>query len=232
MARSRQNGQSGREAVLEAAADLFARRGYGGVAVQDIADAAGVHKTTVLYQFNTKEELHAAVLDQAIGPVVGMMHDFLNGEFNHERLAWHLDQIHGYLRANPSVPRLVIRELLEGGEYATDAYLDRFVVPVYEPAKKRLLEAQESGRMAPIDPAFFLHDMHVQVMSYFCHGPLLERIMDTDPYGVDALIARRNYLVNQILSQQRPHLAQPVGDPKSATSQKKPTPRAKAAKPA
>jgi len=219
--KARQNGQSGREAVLEAAADLFARRGYGGVAVQDIADAAGVHKTTVLYQFNTKEELHAAVLDQAIGPVVGMMHDFLNGEFNHERLAWHLDQIHGYLRANPSVPRLVIRELLEGGEYAADAYLDRFVAPVYEPAKKRLQEAQESGRMAPIDPAFFLHDLHVQVMSYFCHGPLLERIMDTDPYGVDALIARRNYLVNQILSQQRPHQALVAADAEASPPRKK-----------
>ena len=204
MSKSKQTGQRGREAVLEAAADLFARRGYGGVAVQDIADAAGVHKTTVLYQFNTKEELHEAVLDRAVGPGVVMMHDFLSGEFNHERLAWHLDQIHGYLRANPSVPRLVIRELLEGGEYA-DVYLDRFIGPVYEPAKHRLQEAREGGQMAPIDPAFFIHDLHVQVMSYFCHGPLLERIMDADPYSVDALIARRNYLVNQIMAQQRPH---------------------------
>ncbi|KAA0236203.1 MAG: hypothetical protein JJLCMIEE_03282 [Acidimicrobiales bacterium] len=218
MSKPKQAGQSGREAVLDAAADLFARRGYGGVAVQDIADSAGVHKTTVLYQFNTKEELHEAVLERAVGPVADMMYDFLSGEFNHERLAWHLDQIHGYLRANPAVPRLVIRELLEGGEYA-DAYLDRFIGPVYEPAKLRLREAQESGRMAPIDPAFFLHDLHVQVMSYFCHGPLLERIMDRDPYSVDALIARRNYLVDQILSQQRPHQVE-SGDGKVATEQR------------
>lgn len=208
MAKPKQTGQSGREAVLDAAADLFARRGYGGVAVQDIADAAGVHKTTVLYQFNTKEELHEAVLDRAIGPVITMMHDFLSGEFNPERLAWHLDQIHGYLRANPSVPRLVIRELLEGGEYGegADVYVERFVGPLYEPASRRLQEAQAAGLMAPISPVFFMHDLHVQVMSYFCHGPLLERIMGTDPYSVDALIARRNYLVDQILSQQRPHL--------------------------
>jgi hypothetical protein len=41
-------------------------------------------------------------------------------------------------------------------------------------------------------------------MSYFCHGALLERLMGTDPYSVDSLIARRNYLVDQILAQQRP----------------------------
>lgn len=200
-------GQSGREVILDAAADLFARRGYGGVAVQDIADAAGVHKTTVLYQFNTKEALHEAVLERALGPVVTMMQEFLAGEFNHDRLAWHLDQIHGYLRLNPAIPRLVIRELLEGDEFGegSNVYTDRFIGPVYEPAKLRLQEAQDRGLMAPINPAFFVHDLHVQVMSYFCHGPLLERIMDTDPYGVDALIARRNYLVNQVLAQQRPH---------------------------
>ena len=81
--------------------------------------------------------------------------------------------------------------------------------------------------MAPIDPAFFLHDMHVQVMSYFCHGPLLERIMDSDPYGVDALIARRNYLVNQILSQQRPQRAPEPVEAKSAGTKKQQRSRAK-----
>lgn len=210
-------GQSGREVILDAAADLFARRGYGGVAVQDIADAAGVHKTTVLYQFNTKEALHEAVLERALGPVVTMMQEFLAGEFNHDRLAWHLDQIHGYLRLNPAIPRLVIRELLEGDEFGegSNVYTDRFIGPVYEPAKRRLQEAQDKGLMAPINPAFFVHDLHVQVMSYFCHGPLLERIMDSDPYGVDALIARRNYLVNQVMAQQRPHLldAEPAPSP-------------------
>jgi hypothetical protein len=41
-------------------------------------------------------------------------------------------------------------------------------------------------------------------MSYFCHGALLERLMGDDPYTVDALIRRRNHLVDQILAQQRP----------------------------
>ncbi len=197
--------QGRRGAILEAATELFARRGFGGVAIQEIADLAGVHKTTVLYQFGTKEALHEAVLDTALQPVITLTKEFLAGEFNRERLSWHLDQLQRHLAENPSVPRLMIRELLEGGEYG-DAYLERFVSPVYEPAKRRLEEAQAAseGRIADIDPALFVHDLHVQIMSYFCHGPLLERLMGTDPYTVDALIARRNYLVNQILAQQRP----------------------------
>lgn len=197
--------QGRRGAILDAATELFARRGYGGVAIQEIADKAGVHKTTVLYQFGTKEALHDAVLDHALAPMISTMNEFLSGEFNRERLSWHLDELHRQVLANPAVPRLLIRELLEGDEYG-DAYLERFVDPVYKPARDRLKAAQDQAgeRIATIDPAQFVHDLHVQIMSYFCHGPLLKRIMGSDPYSVDALIARRNYLVNQILSQQRP----------------------------
>lgn len=199
------DGKGRRGAILDAATVLFARRGFGGVAIQEIADKAGVHKTTVLYQFGTKEALHEAVLDHALQPVISAMNDFLEGEFNRERLSWHLDQLHRQAAENPSVPRLLIRELLEGDEYG-NAYLERFVDPVYVPAKRRLEEAQKlaGSRIADVDPAQFVHDLHVQIMSYFCHGPLLERLMGKDPYSVDALIARRNHLVNQILAQQRP----------------------------
>jgi AcrR family transcriptional regulator len=182
--------------------DLFARRGYGGVAIQEIADAAETHKTTLLYQFQSKEALYLAVLDQAIDPVTEMMHDFLAKEFTPDRLAWYLDELHRFLRDNPSIPRLLMRELLEGGEYG-DTYADRFVA-VFAPAQKRLADAEEADMIAHVEPAFFVHDLHVQIMTYFCHGALLERLMRTDPYSVEALIVRRNYLVDQIVRQQRP----------------------------
>jgi TetR/AcrR family transcriptional regulator len=197
--------QGRRGAILDAATELFARRGFGGVAIQEIADLAGVHKTTVLYQFGTKEALHEAVLDHALQPVISMLDTFLDGEFNRDRLSWHLDQLQRAAAENPALPRLMMREMLEGEEYG-DIYIDRFVAPVFAPAKKKLEQAQAAsgGRIPAVDPALFVHDLHVQIMSYFCHGALLERLMDTDPYSVDSLIARRNYLVDQILAQQRP----------------------------
>ncbi len=203
-----------REAILDAAMDLFARRGYGGVAIQEIADAAETHKTTLLYQFQSKESLHEAVLDRAINPVIEMMHDFLANGFTPDRLAWYLDELHRFLRDNPSIPRLMMRELLEGGEYG-DSYADRFAT-LFEPAQKRLAEAERAGMIAHVEPAFFVHDLHVQIMTYFCHGTLLERMMRTDPYSVEALIVRRNYLVDQIVRQQRPaglHGLDPIPEP-------------------
>jgi len=178
--------------------DLFARSKDGGVTIQEIADAAETHKTTLLYHFPSKEILYDAVLERALEPVIEMMEGFLAIEFTPDRLGWYLDELHRFLRDNQSIPRLLMRELDHGERYA-----DHFV-RVFAPAAKRLADAEEAGLIAHVEPVFFVHDLHVQIMTYFCHRPLLERLMGTDPYSVDAMILRRQYLVDQIVHQWAP----------------------------
>lgn len=182
-----------REAILDAAMELFAGSRGGSVTIQEIADAAETHKTTLLYHFPSKEILYQAVVERALEPVIDMMHGFLATEFTPDRLGWYLDELHRFLRDNPSIPRLLMRELDYGEKYA-----DHFV-KVFQPAKERLAEAERAGMVDQVEPVFFVHDLHVQIMTYFCHGPLLERLMGADPYSVDAMIRRRQHLVDQIV---------------------------------
>lgn len=204
-----------REAILDAAMDLFATSRGSGVTIQEIADAAGTHKTTLLYHFPSKEVLYEAVIARALEPVVEMMEGFLATEFTPDRLGWYLDELHRFLRDNPAIPHLLMRELEAGEQYA-----DHFV-RVFEPAKKRIAAAEGAGKISHVDPVFFIHDLHVQIMTYFCHGPLLERLMGTDPYSVDAMIQRRQYLVDQIVRQWRPRAPQAVDGEEKKTSAKR-----------
>lgn len=191
-----------RQAILDAATELFAARGFAGVSIQDIANAAQTHKTTVHYHFASKEALHEAVLEDALGRIAQLMQEFLAGGFasDHlrERVAYLLDQLHAYLAEHPAHARLLEWELLELP--APNAYLSRFVERIYLPAVAGLEEAVARGVVRPVDPAFFIHDIHVQLIGYFCHRALLERLKPGDPFSVDALIARRNHLVEQIFS--------------------------------
>ena len=191
----------GRDRILESAAALFAERGFAAVSVQDIADGAGTHKTTVLYHFETKDALHEAVLDAALGRIADVMGEFLSGEFVRARVGYLLDQLHSFFADNPAAARLLQRELLEP---KPDRYLRRFVEPIYGPAVRSLQRAMKAGRIRRIDPAFFIHDLHVQLIGYFCHRSLLEALRPGDPYAMDALIARREYLVDQIFRQLTP----------------------------
>ena len=57
------------------ALEMFAENGYAGTSLQQIADAAGYSKSSVLYHFRSKE----ALLEEALAPAVARFGDFLGG---------------------------------------------------------------------------------------------------------------------------------------------------------
>ncbi len=52
-----------REAILEAALDVFSQFGFRGATLDQIAEAAGLSKPNLLYYFPSKEAIHATLLE-------------------------------------------------------------------------------------------------------------------------------------------------------------------------
>lgn len=50
--------------LLDHAAELFARNGYGGTSMQEIANTAGVGRTTLYHYFNSKEDFLTALVEE------------------------------------------------------------------------------------------------------------------------------------------------------------------------
>lgn len=61
--RRRMPAEERREALLEAALEVFAARGYHGSSIDDIAQAAGVSKALIYEHFESKKDLHASLLE-------------------------------------------------------------------------------------------------------------------------------------------------------------------------
>jgi AcrR family transcriptional regulator len=61
-----------RQRLLDAAADLFYRRGIGAVGVDLVSKAAGVSKRTLYQQFGSKDQLTAESLDAHGAAILGM----------------------------------------------------------------------------------------------------------------------------------------------------------------
>ncbi len=59
-------GAGGREAILDAARQIFARRGYAGASMRQIAETAGVTKAAIYYHFADKASLFREVLSHAL----------------------------------------------------------------------------------------------------------------------------------------------------------------------
>jgi TetR/AcrR family transcriptional regulator len=100
-----------RRAVLEAAEQLFAERGFAATRLEDIAERVGIRRASIVYYFRDKRELYEAVLES----VFGDLHDALAEAL--DRPAALLDKIEAavstwvdYVGRRPTIARLSLRK--------------------------------------------------------------------------------------------------------------------------
>ena len=69
----------GRDGLLAVAIDLFARRGFAGTSIRDIAGAAGCSIANVYHHFENKEALWLAILERSVGDMPARLRQALAG---------------------------------------------------------------------------------------------------------------------------------------------------------
>jgi TetR/AcrR family transcriptional regulator len=100
--------------ILAAATRLFAARGFDGTSLQDIAEEVGLRKASLLYHFESKDDLRRAVLDSLLSRWNDVLPRLLvaahTGVDQFEAL---VDETVGFFAADPDRARLLLREGLD-----------------------------------------------------------------------------------------------------------------------
>jgi len=68
-----------RRHLLDAAREVFGRRGFHGASLEEIAEAAGYSKGALYYNYRTKEELFLALLEERLSERVEVIHEAFTG---------------------------------------------------------------------------------------------------------------------------------------------------------
>lgn len=106
-----------REKILEAAEELFARRGFAGVGLSEIAEAVGLGKSSLFHHFPTKAQLYAAVMERILAEIEqALTRALAAGGTPVERFDRWVDTIVDVLGARPAHSRLLLRSLFEDDE--------------------------------------------------------------------------------------------------------------------
>ena len=101
--------------ILEEAEKQFSERGFDGVSVNEVANAAGVCKANVFHHFASKQELYDRVLARSCEAFAGELDGWqLRGRSLAERLAQIVESREAFLRRRPHGTRLILRELSAG----------------------------------------------------------------------------------------------------------------------
>jgi AcrR family transcriptional regulator len=103
-----------RERILEHATRLFAKRGFEGASLKDIAEAVGIRKPSLLYHYPSKDELRGAVLAHLLDRWNDLLPRLLVAATSPEG---QFDAVIGetvrFLTEDPDRARLLLREVLD-----------------------------------------------------------------------------------------------------------------------
>jgi len=171
---------------------VFAERGFAGTALRDVAERVGVRTPSLYNHFASKESLYAAVLERALGPLLGLLGDTAAGRGTRDsgRLAADLMAL---LAKHPHLPRLVAHETLAGSRRLTPM-LERWIAPAFA----RGLELALGGRFeGPQVPHLVLAMYHV-VVGYFTSASLYAQLTGEDALS-DAALERQTRFLRELV---------------------------------
>ena len=135
MAPTRLTADERSDAIVAAAMPLFARKGFAGATIKDLALAAGVSEALLYRHFPNKEAIYVAILARAFKEAANDKLRFLSEEPSTIALIQHVhflicrfftDQINGSDQSSSgefrNMLRLVLNSLMEDGEFARQVF--------------------------------------------------------------------------------------------------------------
>lgn len=140
----------GRSRIMRAAYPLFVEHGYKTISMQQIADAAQIHKATLYHHFRDKEALFAAVVRIAMGEVHAEVVDVVErGGPVSDQLVQIAAQSFG--RVDSDFARLMVdvREAI-GAEQRAEL-LRESSFP-WGDLEQIFMRAEQAGELPPVDP--------------------------------------------------------------------------------
>ena len=102
-------------ALLDAARELFAERGFDGASVRAITERAGVNLGAVTYHFGSKEALYHRVIETFLAPLRERVVAAAGGEGAPlDRIGAMLAAAFDHYASDPAMPRLILQQVASG----------------------------------------------------------------------------------------------------------------------
>src|SRR3954468_19595995 len=166
-----------RAKILTEATRLFAGKGVDGTSLQEISDAVGVRKPSLLYHFPSKEALHASVLEDLLSRWNESVPRLLKAAAREDRFDAILDETLSFFATDPDRARLLLREALDRPDEMR-ALLRLHASTWLGLVSDSIKKAQADGAMrAEVDAEAYVVQVIHLLVGCFAVGPVLGSVL-------------------------------------------------------
>jgi AcrR family transcriptional regulator len=205
-------GASTREKILETSEPLFARLGFAGVGLREVADRVGIGKSSLFHHFENKIELYIAVHERVLNAFDARLSSSVSGS-PLERLQRWVDTGIDSLAEHPNWAPLLLRSLFEGdivggpARDRTDAIVDRIIGKL----RDALEEGMASGELRPVSVPHTIQSLIGLTVFHFASGDFGESVLGESVYAAAQVRLRKQH-VRDYLRHGLAHEARSAGD--------------------
>jgi len=188
---------SSRDKILDTAEALFARRGFEGVGLREVARLSGLSKSALFHHFPTKADLYGAVLARILTAIDASIDDLARaGRPPLAHLIRLVESLIDALAASPTHAPLLLRtlfeaELADGRGAETDRLLDRILSRVGD----LLREGVEAGEIRPVSIPHALQTLVGMLIFHFASGEFGDDLLGGPVYSAAEIRRHKQHVV-------------------------------------
>ena len=181
----RRDSAATREALLAAATELFAERGYDGVPVWAIAAKAGVNKAMISYHFGGKRNLYRAIVDDTFTEVVSRIEGLADSARPAPDLLRQMvaDVADAATLRRPHFATMLLREVLEGGKHLEPGVAGK-PGRVLAAVQRIVQRGVREGSLRQVDPLLTHLSLVGSLVFFFATVRFRQRVLATARRGI------------------------------------------------
>lgn len=135
--------------ILNAAKEIFQKKGMAAARMQEIADEAGINKSMLHYYYRSKQLLFEAVFKSAFLTISPQLNEIMNAKndlfdkirnFTHNYIT--------FIVKHPYLPNFIIQELNQNPEFVKKVFSDK--MPNIEKFRNQIENDTKAGLIKPI----------------------------------------------------------------------------------
>ena len=190
--------------ILNAAKEVFQKKGMTGARMQEIADKAGINKALLHYYYRTKEKLFEKVFEIAFSLFIPRVKEMMASDKPIlEKINFFVDNYMDLLYKHPYIPGFVINELNRNPNILIDIIEKNTLIKqehLLEDLEKQLENDIKENKIRTIDARSLLINMLALCVFPVVARPVLTGVLfENDSKAYEKFLSQRKDLVKEFI---------------------------------
>lgn len=169
------------EKILEAARNVFIKKGMYGARMQDIADEAGINKALVHYYFKNKEKLFEKIFLEAAGKLFPRINEiFSSDDTLFIKIEKFCDEYITVVLEDPYLPLFVLNEMTQDPVYFMNKIWGKNKGPKPQKFLEQIAAEVKKGTIKNISPLHLLMNLISMTVFPFVAKPMFQMNIGMD----------------------------------------------------